>query len=220
MHTARYDVLLADEPQSLADHHRLRFQVYCLDKGYEDPARFPDACERDEHDARAVHLVAYERGTGRPVGALRLVLSEETGFPCEQVGGFDVAALSGIARERCLELSRLCLPKIRRTGPRLVGDEGEAVSMLQSCEIAVALYRAAYEFSRSRGVSHWLGFTSPAMRRLLSNQKVRLEALGAPLQHRGERQLYLIPCRFLAPQLGRFPRPAYRSARQLRSSVA
>ncbi|MBI2379141.1 MAG: PEP-CTERM/exosortase system-associated acyltransferase [Gammaproteobacteria bacterium] len=214
----RYEVLLADEPESLAAHFRLRYQVYCLDKGYENPADFPDGMECDEHDAHAVHFVAYDRSSGQAMGAVRLILPEHPSFPCEQVGGFDAAALSGIARERCLELSRLCLPKTRKSGPRLVTEQGEssAASMLQSCEIAMTLYQAAYEFSLSQGITHWLGFTSPAMRRLLSSQKVRLEAIGAPLEHRGERQLYLIPCRFLAPQLGRFQRPAYRSAQQAR----
>jgi hypothetical protein len=45
---------VALSPSQFEDVFRLRYQVYCLEKGFEDAARFPDGCERDRYDGHFV----------------------------------------------------------------------------------------------------------------------------------------------------------------------
>lgn len=192
MQSGRYEILLADEPASLAEHHHLRFRVYCLDKGYEDPAAFPDRMERDAYDDRSVHFIARDRITDETVAALRLVMPSDEGFPCEQLCGFDAVAITGTPRRQFAEISRVCLLKPEHLAPQLVGEPGaHASQLMRTSEIALGLYQAAYAYSIECGLTHWLGFTSPAMRRLLQSQSIRLDAIGSPREHRGERQAYL-----------------------------
>jgi hypothetical protein len=40
-----FEVILADDQWSRHIHHQLRYQVFCLETGYEDPAQFPDGEE-------------------------------------------------------------------------------------------------------------------------------------------------------------------------------
>lgn len=191
MFSQRYDVLLADDSDSLAAHHRLRYQVYCVEKGYEDPGKFPSGQEMDDYDGYAVHLLARERSTGQDVATLRLVLPKSPCFPCERVGGFDVTELTGLPRNQIAEISRVCLTRPAMNGPRLVNDRARAAALMRTSHITLSLYQAVYAFSLEHGINHWLGFTTPAMRRLLLSQNMQLEPVGPARQHRGERQAYL-----------------------------
>lgn len=222
MLTNRYEVLLADESHSLGCHFRLRYRVYCLDKAYEDPSTFPDGQEVDEYDAYSVHFIACDRVTGEVVAGLRLVLPESPCFPCERIAGFDVTALTQLPRARIAEISRVCLLKSETPGLHLVAAHGQpARSLMRTSEMAVGLYRAAYAYTTQRGLSHWVGFTSPAMRRLLVSQNVELAAIGRAYQHRGERQAYLVHMGQGPALFGSTRMPAYvRASALLKASVA
>jgi N-acyl amino acid synthase of PEP-CTERM/exosortase system len=58
-----FQVELADTPASLSEALALRYQVYCLERGFEDPASNPDGHERDEFDERSVHAIVRHRPT-------------------------------------------------------------------------------------------------------------------------------------------------------------
>jgi hypothetical protein len=63
---------------------RLRYRVYCKEEGFEDPARFPDGMEKDEHDTRAIHCLVLHRPTGlvfEPVGT-RVTVGNRSRQPC------------------------------------------------------------------------------------------------------------------------------------------
>lgn len=214
----RYEVLLADEPASLALHYQLRYQIYCVEKGYERPDAFPDGQESDAFDGDSVHFICRDRFDGETVGALRLVMPRAPRFPCEVLGQFDASVETGIARPQLAEISRLCLARHvdkRQAASELPsGDVAGQIPALVRC-----LYQAAYEFSVRQNLTHWLGFTSPGLRRMLLSQSVQLDAIGKPLQFRGMRQAYLIHWRRSSDQL--IPnRQAYVSARLHKASVA
>ena len=49
-----FQILPADTPQRLEECFRLRYQVYCLETGFEDKDAFPDGMERDHFDTHSV----------------------------------------------------------------------------------------------------------------------------------------------------------------------
>jgi len=61
---------LEERPELLEASYALRYQVYCLETGYEDASAFPDGLERDGDDAHSVHGLVYYRarrdGTPHP----------------------------------------------------------------------------------------------------------------------------------------------------------
>lgn len=64
----------------MEDIFRLRFDVYCEEKGFLDANDYPDEMEMDEFDANAVHLVVHGDGDA-PIGYLRLLNGLEDGYP-------------------------------------------------------------------------------------------------------------------------------------------
>ena len=63
--------------------HRLRYQVYCLERQFLDLTAHPEGRERDEFDAHAIHFAATDED-GEVVATARLVLDSPLGFPLER----------------------------------------------------------------------------------------------------------------------------------------
>jgi N-acyl amino acid synthase of PEP-CTERM/exosortase system len=57
---------------------RLRYQVYCVEKQFEDAAAHSSKLEIDEFDSHAVHGLLVHRTTGIELGTVRLVLPRPT----------------------------------------------------------------------------------------------------------------------------------------------
>ncbi|WP_143096320.1 GNAT family N-acyltransferase [Ectothiorhodospira mobilis] len=110
MSKTRYEVFVADTPGTRRIHHAIRYSVYCLERGFEDPGEFPDGQERDPWDAQATAFTVRDRETGLWVGAMRLV---------HPLGGhLPVHRLTRLRREYAptstggaTELSRICITK-------------------------------------------------------------------------------------------------------------
>lgn len=70
----RFELVRADTPVLLDEALRLRFQVYCLENGYENPSQFQDVREYDSYDLHSVHSLVRHKETGLPTGNVRLIL--------------------------------------------------------------------------------------------------------------------------------------------------
>jgi len=57
-------VVPADSDELLDRVFRLRFQVYCVERGFEDAAEHPNGRERDRDDRRSLHFLVLDRATG------------------------------------------------------------------------------------------------------------------------------------------------------------
>lgn len=179
-----------------ADHHRLRYQVYCLDRGFESADMAADGEEHDAFDAHAVHFVAYDEA-GEPCGALRLVFPVE-GFPAAHVTRLDQDKLAPLAG-RVVELSRLCL---RHPDGHATGE------IFQGSDVMLAMLQAAWRYCRSEGISHWLCLITPALERMLGRLQVPFEAVGDGCRYRGQR-------RPLMTEINQMMRAAIRSCQRV-----
>src|SRR5688572_14080544 len=98
----------------LAEIQRLRYDVYCIERGFLDRSHFPDARESDSYDDYAVQLAATD-ANGRVSGTARLVLDSPLGFPLEaHAGGLD-ESFQILPRDRMAEISRLAVAKSGRS---------------------------------------------------------------------------------------------------------
>ena len=70
-----FDVVEANTPALINEAQALRYQVYCLERSFEDGERFIDGRERDEFDDHSVHSVVRCRSSQQFVGVVRLVLT-------------------------------------------------------------------------------------------------------------------------------------------------
>ena len=171
-------VELADTPELVREAHRLRYQVYCLERGYKLEG---DGLEIDEYDVRARHVVLCHRQSGEVVGTVRLVLSsaENPGhsFPLQHVSHFPLEEHLPIGRTA--EVSRFALPKHR-----------PGLSMASTSIMRLGLVQGLVRISQELGLTHWCAVMEPSLLRLLQRTAIHFEPLGPPVDYHGIRQ----PC--------------------------
>ena len=54
----------------------MRFQVYCLERKFENAEEHPDGLEVDAYDEHAIQGVLFHRPTRGAIGAVRMILTE------------------------------------------------------------------------------------------------------------------------------------------------
>jgi N-acyl amino acid synthase of PEP-CTERM/exosortase system len=147
--------------------YRLRYQVYCLERGFLNPANYPDRLERDEFDRVSLHAGVVNRQR-QLLGTLRLVKANMVDLPlfhhCTLFDHYERELhRDGV---QLAEVSRLCMSRECR-------DDSAANS-----RVGLNLYRATYQTSKRAKLTHWLVAMEPALHRLLA-------AVGVPFRVAG-----------------------------------
>ncbi len=212
MFDEQFEAILADTPQAREIHYQIRFHVYCLETGYEDPSAYPDCLEKDQWDERSAHFLVRRRDNGDWIGAMRLVLPSAKRLPIESVCVLDPAITASAPAQRIAEVSRLCIVEHyrRRTAEQRVPyeivdeDPGRRQRMLpfavekrsnqrrHGAEIMFSLFCAAAEHSRELGIDHWFFLTSPVLCRIVERYGIPLIPAGESCMHHGERHPYFV----------------------------
>jgi N-acyl amino acid synthase of PEP-CTERM/exosortase system len=197
-----FQAILADTDHARRIHYQIRYQVYCLETGFEDRNRFPDGQEKDEWDDRAVHFLVRAKATGDWAGAVRVVLPNPRGLPVEQTCQLDPGAHPNVLNAPLGEISRLCvLDSYRRRVPRLAKLCGidhlyqDPAYRQPGTVILLGLLRAAAFYSHRRGIDSCYLLTTPGLARMLNRWNIELRAVGAKTEHRGERYPFLADLR-------------------------
>jgi len=194
-----FQILPVHDEAARAEVFRLRYQVYCEELGYEDPAAFPDGQERDDFDARSVFALLYHRQTGRAAACVRLVLDQPgQGFPFEHAcgGRLDPARLDlrMLERSRSGEISRLAVHRDfrRRRGewqtPEATGDpEDQSGGQRRYPLLPMSLFLAAAALAMNRGLSQVFVMMEPRLARLLMSCGIHFEQVGEVIEYHGQR---------------------------------
>lgn len=152
MFDEHYEAVVADTPAAREIHHRIRFEVYCLENGFEDPANHPDHQERDPWDENSVHFIVRHRASGQWIGALRLIRPVDGVLPVRQVAELDPVASPSGPDGTVWEVSRTCiLGDFRRVNVALVRDLRPAQAESPNGQIACSL-PVAWSGLRKRGI--------------------------------------------------------------------
>lgn len=181
-----YEVLLADTRESLRDHFRLRYRVYCLETGYENPAQFPNREERDRYDPHAVHFLLRRPQVAESIGALRLVLPVDGSLPVDEHGILSADTRRLIEAGGVAEVSRVC---------HLRGDGvpgGRSAALPDDPGVLFRLLRAAFFYSLETDIERLLFLIRPAMARMIGRMAIPLERAGDGCDHRGVRYPYIV----------------------------
>lgn len=204
MFDTHFDVLLCDTPESQEWHYRLRYDVYCIDREYENAAAFPDRLERDTHDAESVHFLVRNRLNGQFVASMRLVVGRPTDLPfwhhCQLDNPQALASLGKVA-----EISRLSIIPAYRHWRLRAADvswkddsrrDVETGSVVQLRErryphILVGLLRAGYHYSFANGIDHWFALQSDTLSHILLGLGFHMDSAGPEQDYRGVRRPYL-----------------------------
>jgi N-acyl-L-homoserine lactone synthetase len=157
---------------SLDAIHRLRYQVYCLEREFLDVRRYPDGRERDAYDAHSVHLAAIAP-TGTALSTLRIVCHSPLGFPLDQYVDALWDSFGGLPRPHVAEVSRLIVsPRHRSTN-------------ISDPQLLFGLFRTLYEESHRRGVQYLLATMEAGLARLLRRLGFPFEPIGDTIDYFG-----------------------------------
>jgi len=111
-----FETVTADTADLLLLAQKLRYQVYCIENGYEDAGAHPDAVERDGFDSHAVHGLLRHRSTGMALGTVRLILPladwPDDSFAMQRLSGIRSLKLSHVLPfSSTAEVSRFSLSR-------------------------------------------------------------------------------------------------------------
>ena len=195
-----FETLTANTAELLLLTQRVRYQVYCVENAYEDPAAHPDALETDTFDSHAVHSLLRHRPTGLPLGTVRIILPLpnrlEDSFAMQRLSGIRMLNLARIVPlASTAEVSRFSISRILR---RTTDDRAnpQPLTSLQTFlqnntpMLRLGLLQAMVRMSVQNGITHWCAMMEPALLRMLAAMSVRFEPIGEPVEHKGWRQ----PC--------------------------
>ena len=184
-----FETVIVRDEDELAAAHKLRYQVYCVENSFEDPADNPDQLERDLYDSRATHCLLFHRPSGTVAGTVRLVLPNrqqlDQSFPLQEIcqdslirdpAAFPVA--------RMAEISRFCIAKeFRRSeGSHHYENLGDFPIL--------CLIEGAVRMSIESGIDYWCAVMEPPLLRYLSSFGIHFVNIGTRVDYHGKRQ----PC--------------------------
>ncbi|MFA9460948.1 PEP-CTERM/exosortase system-associated acyltransferase [Thiohalorhabdus methylotrophus] len=183
-----FEVVPADTAERIAISQALRYQVYCLEQGFERPEAHPDERERDPYDGRSVHALVRCRRTGQFAGSVRLVLSHpqnrDAPFPIE---------------EHCLDVFHR--PSMRWELPRHATAEISRFAISRRFtrvpHITIGLFAGIVQMSVRQGITDWYAVMEPALLRLLTRFGIRFQPIGGMVAYHGRRR----PTRGLADRI-------------------
>ncbi len=188
-------VVPADSAELLDRAFRLRFQVYCIERGFEEAAAFPDGRERDGEESRSLHSLLLDRATGSAMGTVRLILPRRGHeLPVFKLIGDGRLRAAGLPLETTAEVSRFAVAKAFRTrfeeawrtrpvrGP-VADSRGPALQLM-----TFGLIRAVVMMSALGEITHIVAMMEPALLRLLLRLGIAFHPLGEPVDHHGLRQ--------------------------------
>jgi N-acyl-L-homoserine lactone synthetase len=169
---------IADTPEHREEAHRLRYQTYCIERGYESSAT---GLEIDEFDYRSRHAILRHRQSHQAVGTVRLVLPcpdvPHKSFPMQRL--CDPQTPLPLPVATTAEISRFAIPK----GLRSIA--GSSSSLLR-----LGLMRGVVLMSQEYGLTHWCALMQRPLLRLLQSTAIYFHPVGPLIEHHGLRQ----PC--------------------------
>lgn len=113
-----FQLVKADTPELKGKAFRLRYQVYCEEYGYLEPAEFGAYVETDAFDDRAVHYLLIHKQSNETVGTVRVVMPNDErpgeSFPMQSLCDHPLLKFDSRALQLC-EISQFCMaPRFRR----------------------------------------------------------------------------------------------------------
>lgn len=202
-----FRIVASHTPELLAESYKLRYQVYCLENGFEDTDRHPNGQEIDEFDVRSEHYLIQHKQTGKFVATTRIILPNHQNlmqsFPIEDNTHIEPSNIvRSIPRNQLAEISRFCVSKAFKQfqNPENLnhGISSHRDSTPQYTEhlrlsfpyITLALISGMIRSNHKHGITHWYAVMKPALFRYLQQFGIYFTPIGPVSNYHGLR----IPC--------------------------
>lgn len=171
----------------------LRYQVYCIERKFEDPRQQRDGLETDQFDRHAVHGLLFHRSSDEAIGTARLILPEArpNSLPIQQLlRKHGLNAADYFPSEAAAEISRFAISKAFRRrdfgpeAPLSAEADRERRSYLPCLGLMQILLRQSVEL----GIEYWGAVMEPQLLRWMAMLGMRFQPIGPMVSHHGLRQ--------------------------------
>ncbi|KPQ01339.1 PEP-CTERM/exosortase system-associated acyltransferase [Marinobacter sp. HL-58] len=202
-----FQVEMATSQEAINEVFEVRYQVYCIDRSFENPSCFPDNREHDSYDPRSSHALIRHRKTGHSVATVRLVMAgnhpEQADFPMEapclhRMSRRAREAVAGARRDQIAEISRMAVSREfrRRLNEQNTVSGVSETACYKDAEkgkravpyISLGLFAAILQMSVRHNITHWMAVMEPAQLRLLKRFGVEFDHVGPVLEYHGLRR--------------------------------
>lgn len=189
-----FEISAAETSQQLMAAFRLRYQVYCVENSFEDPAANPLGLETDAYDCRALHSLLLRRSTGEVLGTVRLVLplsvrdGKRLSLPIRAVCDHALIDCNNpdLPWATTAEISRFAVSK-----KAISHKPAESISTRhRAFHTSLGLMQAVVAMAAKAGVTHVCAVMEPSLLRMLTHLGIHFVSLGPQVIFHGERQ----PC--------------------------
>jgi N-acyl amino acid synthase of PEP-CTERM/exosortase system len=189
---------ISRDPAHVARCQRLRYKVYCIERGWYNEVRISKGHEIDEYDGRSNHALLARRDNGDPIGVVRLVLPTgdpiNPALPIQEIDPNPLTlADEPIDFKRLAEVSRFAVTRDYKnwaSEEASVSVEPRDASGRKFSLFSVLLMRAIVLMSRENGIEYLCATMEPALILHLARLGLRFKPLGEPKEYHGLRQ----PC--------------------------
>jgi N-acyl-L-homoserine lactone synthetase len=163
---------------------RIRYQVYCVERSFEDQDAFPNQMETDEYDLHSAQTLMRCKASGQYTGMVRLVLPNpvDPNTPCESLAEISRFSISKELRSQC---SRK--PVISVVGAENEQDDKKVDARMMP-HIALGLFAGIVRMSAQNNITHWLSVMEPTFLRFLSRYGIYFQKTGPVVDYHGRRQ--------------------------------
>jgi N-acyl amino acid synthase of PEP-CTERM/exosortase system len=208
---ARHDVFfetrVADCPALVEAAHALRYQVYCVERKFEDAEEHRTGLETDQYDKSAIQGVLFHRPSEQAIGTVRIIqpaMCGDAGLPIAQLLGennIELAKFVSIADS--VEVSRFAISKEfrRRWSDERVIADGRPLTRLESTRQAnlpcLSLIQFLLRQCVEQGVVYWTAVMESTFLRMLARMGIHFTSIGPVVFHHGFRQ----PCYCYLPTM-------------------
>lgn len=210
-----FKVIIADTPQLVEQALRLRYEIYCLEKGYENPDQFENNLEQDALDEDSAHGLLIFVPTDAPVGTVRLILPQVSHlnrlFPIEEHCEFlpankeyqkGHAILEKVNRKKLAEVSRFSISKSfrKRLGEAKTThgftDTEQALIKLNDRRfiphLTIGLIKVIFHLSYEHKITNWFAAMEPKLREsVIKRYHLQFHPLGPTVDYHGIRQPFI-----------------------------
>jgi N-acyl-L-homoserine lactone synthetase len=174
---AAADELVAEvavSPGEVLEAQRLRYRVYCEERGFEPGS---NGLEQDEFDPASRHILVRSRHSGAVLGTVRVVLSDTglDGFPMRRA--CEPWILRPLPAVSTGEISRFALAR-----------ERPGISAAAGALMRLALVRGIVQISAEHELTHWCAIMERPLLRLLRATAIHFMPVGPVVDYHGSRQ--------------------------------
>jgi len=184
-----FDLVSANTRELIETAFALRYQVYCIEREFEDPSQQAGRLETDEYDRHAVHSLIVHRPQSAAIGTARLILPQArpNSLPIQQLlkkNGLN--SNDYFPNEIVAEVSRFAISKAfrRQSIGATSGGKRDQYSYLPCLGLIQMILKQSIEL----GVEYWGAVMEPQLLRMLAIMGIRFQPIGPLVSYHGLRQ--------------------------------